>query len=136
VALVRAADSWGATFQASGTSSGRLELPVNAGLRQGRLSGTVRFDPAGDATELTFEIEREDYQLPTAAVGLLLSGIVGALPVLLWPFAPRLARIAPFGAVIAVGVWFLVLAKVRYVGAEVFFDRVVDETSEESAERE
>lgn len=130
-ALARAAETWGAHFEPRGAEAGWLELPVNAGLRQGRLVGAVRADGAGEGTELSFAVEREEFQLPPTLVGLLLCGAVGAVSALFWPFFPGLGKVAPLGALIALAVWFLVIAKARYVGAEVFLDRVADEMDEE-----
>lgn len=137
-AVARAAEAWGADFEPRGADGGRLELPVNAGLRHGRLEGTVRAVAVGEvATELAFAVEREEFKLPRVLVGLLLCGALGAVTALGWPFVPRLGKLAPMGALIALAVWFLVLAKARYVGAEVFFDRVEDEiAAKESPERE
>lgn len=137
-AVGRAAEVWGADFETRGTDGGRLELPVNAGLRHGRLEGTVRAVAVGEAaTELAFAVEREEFKLPRVLVGLLLCGALGAVTALGWPFVPGLGKLAPMGALIALAVWFLVLAKARYVGVEVFFDRVEDEiAAKESPERE
>ncbi|MDX1997647.1 MAG: hypothetical protein SF066_07985 [Thermoanaerobaculia bacterium] len=136
-AVARAAEAWGADFEAQG-AGGRLELPVNAGLRHGRLAGTVRAVALGEAaTELGFTVEREEFKLPRVLVGLLLCGALGAVTALGWPFVPGLGKLAPMGALIALAVWFLVLAKARYVGVEVFFDRVEDEiAAQESPNRE
>lgn len=133
-ALARAAEAWGAHFEPRGADGGQLELPVNAGLRQGRLAGAVRLVALGGAaTELAYTVEREEFKLPAALVGLLLCGALGAVTALCWPFVPGLGKIAPIGALIALAVWFLVLSKVRYVGAEVFLDRVADEVAEEDS---
>jgi hypothetical protein len=136
-AVARAAEDWGADFEPQGTG-GRLDLPVNAGLRFGRLAGTVRAVAVGEtATEFTFVVEREEFKLPGVLVGLLLCGALGAVTALGWPFVPGLGKLAPMGALIALAVWFLVLAKARYVGVEAFLDRVEDEiAAKESPERE
>lgn len=137
-AVARAAEAWGADFEPQGAGGGRLGLPVNAGLRHGRLEGTVRAVAAGEAaTELAFAVEREEYKLPRVLVGLLLCGALGAVTALGWPFVSGLGKLAPMGALIALAVWFLVLAKARYIGVEVFFDRVEDEIAAEvSPDRE
>ena len=38
----------------------------------------------------------------------------------LWPFFPRLLQLAPFGAVIALGGWFLVISRLRTSGPDEF----------------
>jgi hypothetical protein len=50
--------------------------------------------------------------------------VAGGLLTVLWPFFPRLLEIAPFGAVIALGGWFLVISRLRTSGPDEFLEAV------------
>jgi hypothetical protein len=46
--------------------------------------------------------------------------IAGAVLTMLWPFFPQLLPLAPFGAILALGGWFLVLSRLRNSGPDEF----------------
>lgn len=124
VAVERAAEDWGAAWHA-GVGGGGLELPVSAGLRHGRVAG--RIDVAsgrGGETEVSFHPERSDYWVWTPAVVVLLLAVAGAATTVLWPFYPALLPVAPFGALLALGAWFLVVTRLQNRGAEEFLELV------------
>src|SRR4051812_6424028 len=108
-ALRRTAEDWGAELQEDG-ASGQLHLPVLAGLRRGLLSGPVDVQPAAGGSRLTFRPETAVYYVQTQAVMVLLFAVAGGVLTILWPFFPRLLAVAPFGAVVALGGWFLVIS--------------------------
>lgn len=120
----RAAEDWGAGWEA-GVAGGRLELPVAAGLRHGRVHG--RIDVAsgrGGETEVAFHPERSEYWVWTPAVVVLLVAVAGAATTVLWPFYPQLLPVAPFGALLALGAWFLVVTRLQNRGVEEFLELV------------
>ena len=43
---------------------------------------------------------------------------------MLWPFYPQLIAVAPFGALLALGGWFLVVSRLRTSGPDEFLDAV------------
>jgi hypothetical protein len=55
---------------------------------------------------------------------ILLLASAGGLLCLIWPFFPRLLQIAPFGAILALGGWFLVIARLRTSGPDEFLAAV------------
>lgn len=123
-AVGRAAEEWGAGWE-KGLSGGRLELPVSAGLRHGRLSGPVAVSRAGSGeAEVAFHPERAEYHLWSQAVGILVIAAGGAALTVLWPFYPVLMPAAPFGALLALSAWFLVLSRLQNRGAEEFLELV------------
>ncbi|HEX9943972.1 MAG TPA: hypothetical protein VGG03_18320 [Thermoanaerobaculia bacterium] len=122
-AVRRAAEDWGAEFQSQG-SGGQLHLPVVAGIRRGLVSGDVEVRPAAGGSRVVFRPEESIYYVQTPAVVILLLAIFGAGLTLLWPFFPRLISIAPFGAVLALGGWFLVISRLRTSGPEEFLEAV------------
>jgi hypothetical protein len=111
-ALRRTAEEWGAELQENG-GGGQLHLPVLAGLRRGLLSGPVDIRPAAEGSRLTFRPETAVYYVQTQAVMVLLFAVAGGLLTALWPFFPQLLAVAPFGAVVALGGWFLVVSRLR-----------------------
>jgi hypothetical protein len=72
------------------------------------------------------------------AVMILILSALGAVLTVLWPFYPQLITVAPFGALIALGGWFLVVSRLRTSGPDEFLAAVaatpepVSEISESS----
>ena len=133
-ALGAAAEEWGADFApaVAGGSDGELRLPVVAGLRRGLLSGPVAVTPAGRGSRLVFRPMAQDYYLETSAVALLSMAAAGALLTVAWPLFPQLLPVAPLGAVLAVGGWFLVLSRLRGQGPEEFLASVAGHAGAET----
>ena len=131
-ALGAAAEEWGADFAphssaaagGPGSGGGELRLPVVAGLRRGLLSGPVAVAPAGGGSRLVFTPVTQDYYLETSAVALLSIAAAGALLTVAWPLFPQLLPVAPLGAVLAVGGWFVVLPRLRGHGPQEFLASV------------
>jgi len=118
-AVSRTAEDWGAEFQRDG-SGGRLNLPVVAGIRRGLVTGAVEIRPAAEGSRVVFRPETSIYYVQTAAVMILLVAVAGALLTLAWPFFPELLPVAPFGALLALGGWFLVVSRLRTSGPDEF----------------
>jgi hypothetical protein len=133
-ALGTAAEEWGADFApaVAGGSDGELRLPVVAGLRRGLLSGPVAVTPAGRGSRLVFRPVAQDYYLETSAIALLSVAAAGALLTVAWPLFPQLLPVAPLGAVLAVGGWFLVLPRLRGHGPEEFLASVAGHAGAET----
>jgi hypothetical protein len=134
-AAKRAASEWGAEL-APGEGGGRLRLPVIAGLRRGWMEGELAADPrsGGDGgTRLSFRVERQEHHLQLPAVAFLVLGAAGGILLLLWPFFPRLLRLAPLGAVLALAAWFLVLSRLQTSGPQEFLEMVAVVAGEEDA---
>jgi hypothetical protein len=132
-ALRRAADDWGAELRREGVEQW-LHLPVVHGLRRGRVSGPVRVDNLPEGARVVFSPAESDLYTQTSSVLVLLMAIAGALLTLLWPFFPRLLPISPFGAILALGGWFLVLSRLRTSGPDEFLVMVAAEAARESPE--
>ncbi len=122
--LAQAAEMWGADFERRGLG-GRLQLPVTAGLRRGLISGTVEVEPLGDGgSRVVLQPEERVDHLHAPAVVILLLSVTGALLTVLWPFYPKLLPVAPFGAILALGGWFLVVSRLRSSGPDEFLELV------------
>jgi hypothetical protein len=122
-ALRRAADDWGAELRKEEEGL-RLYLPVIHGLRRGLIAGPVEVEPAGDGSRIVFRPEESELSLQAASVIVLLLAVAGAALAMIWPFFPNLLPLAPFGAILALGGWFLVLSRLRTSGAEEFLGTV------------
>lgn len=122
-ALRRAAEDWGAEVRRE-DSELRLYLPVIHGLRRGLVSGPVRVESTAEGARVVFRPEESDLYVQTASVMVLLIAVVGAVLTVLWPFFPRLLPIAPFGAILALGGWFLVVSRLRTSGPAEFLHMV------------
>lgn len=125
-AVGRAAEDWGAELQ-----DGRLHLPVVAGIRRGLITGTVEVGPAKGGSRVVFRPETSSYYVQTQAVMILLLAVAGGLLTLVWPFFPKLIAVAPFGAVLALGGWFLVVSRLRTSGPDEFLDAVAVNAEEQ-----
>jgi hypothetical protein len=122
-ALRRTAEDWGAELQENG-GGGQLHLPVLAGMRRGLVSGPVEIRPAEEGSRLTFRPETSIYYVQTQAVVILILSVAGGLLTVFWPFFPRLLSVAPFGALVALGGWFLVVSRLRTSGPDDFLKAV------------
>lgn len=145
-AVRRAADAWGAEWEPASlrtVGTGRLHLPVTAGIRHGMLDGELTVEPSPDGTgndrsRVTFRSERSVYFVNTTALVILLISALGGLMVMAWPFFPdheEMMQIAPLGAVLALGGWFLVVSRLENRGCAEFLDLVALE-AEGDTERE
>ena len=122
-ALGEAAGIWNAELDRDSTE-GRIRLPVIAGLRRGILTARVTVEADGDGSRLVFREEGREDALQVQAVIVLLMAVAGAALTVIWPFYPNLLPLAPFGALLALGGWFLVIARLRTSGPEEFLEAV------------
>jgi hypothetical protein len=122
-AVGRAAAAWGAEWAPDG-GGGSLRLPVIAGLRRGLVSGRLEAQPAGEGSAVAFTPESADHFLHAASVAILLFAVAGALLTVLWPFVPSFMPVAPFGAILALGGWFLVVSRLHTSGPDEFLKAV------------
>jgi hypothetical protein len=120
-ALRQTVEDWGAQLSDEGS---RLHLPVVAGIRRGLLSGPVEVQPAEGGSRLVFRPEQSVYYVQTPSVMILLLSVAGAILTVLWPFYPQLMPVAPFGAIMALGGWFLVVSRLRTSGPDEFLTAV------------
>jgi hypothetical protein len=131
-AVARAAEMWGAEFERDG-AGGRLNLPVVAGLRRGFVAGPIRVEPAGEGARVVFRPDDHDYYVHAPAVVILLISVAGALLTVLWPFYSKLVTVAPFGILLALGGWFLVLSRLRSSGPDDFLEMTAGLLGEDEA---
>lgn len=122
-AVLRAAEGWGAEVE-QGAEGWTLHLPVVAGLRRGFVSGHLEILSVGDCSRLRFLLAETHFSLHLSSVVVLLISAAGGVLSMLWPFRPSLLPVAPFGVVLALGGWFLVLNRLRNAGPEEFFKAV------------
>ena len=126
--VAMAADDWGGLWQAEGPGGGRLGLPVEAGLRRGWVAGQLTAEPISGGTRLTYCVDASDYQVrKPAALMLLLAGLAAAVT-LLAPLIPSLLGLVPFGMLLCIAAWFLVIARLRNSGPEEFFEDLARES--------
>lgn len=133
-AVVRAAEMWGAELERRG-NGGRLHLPIVAGLRRGLVAGPLTVEPTAAGSRIVFRPEDQDHSLHTPSLAILLISVVGALLTVLWPFYPRLLPLAPFGVLLALGGWFLVLTRLRTSGPDEFLEMAAGLLGEDEAAR-
>ena len=125
-AVAAAAKDWGAEW-APEPDGGQLYLPVVAGLRRGLLSGRLTASPSAQGgTRLVLRGETAHWQVHRSAAAVLMLGLLGAVPVLLWPLSPDFLALAPVGLVLLFLAWFMVVSRLRSAGAAEFLEGVRD----------
>lgn len=111
LALVeRAAEEWGAEHQLEGGRA-RVFLPARAGLRQGIIEAEISAESTENGACLSLREIRSRWRVQISAVVVLLVSAAGGIVAALWPFFPNLIPLAPFGAVLALSGWFLVISR-------------------------
>ena len=125
-AVTRAADAWGADFEPQGMG-GKLHLPFIAGLRRGFVSGPLSVEAIPEGSRVVFRAEESTQYVHTPSVAVLLLSCLGGVLTVLWPFYPQLLAVAPFGAILALGGWFLVISRLRTSGPDEFLAAVAAE---------
>ena len=97
------------------------------GLRRGLFSGwlTASPSPAG-GTVLTLRGETAHWRVHRSAAAVLILGLLGAVPVLLWPLSPDFLALAPVGLVLLFLAWFMVVSRLRTAGGAEFLEAVRD----------
>lgn len=118
-ALHRAVEDWGAELRQEQGASW-LHLPVVEGLKRGLVSGPVRVEATDEGARVVFRPAESRLYVQMPSVFILLVAILGALATVLWPFFPKLLPVSPFGALLALGGWFLVLSRLRTSGPDEF----------------
>jgi hypothetical protein len=118
-----AAELWDADWHRHGTG-GRLELPVQAGLRRGTVTAKLSTEAEGDTTALVVHVESSHYRLQRAAVSILAIGGMGGLALTLWPLYPRLLALAPAALILVVVAWLVIASRLQNSGIEEFLDLV------------
>lgn len=114
-AVAEAVEAWGGLWQGA-LDGGRVELPVIAGIRRGRLAGHVAVESHGAGSRVVFTVEASEWSLQRPALAILLVGGAGGLVGMLWPFFPALTQLAPLAAFFAFVAWFLVVGRLRTSG--------------------
>lgn len=144
-AVAEVARAWGAQWDpdgedgkaaaaTGGARGGRLVMPRVAGVHRGVLSGRLELAPQGvNASRAVYQVEEAQDHVHVAAVVILVISALGALLTVIWPIWPALLPIAPFGAILALGGWFLVVSRLQNSGPEEFLRQVEDELSDEDA---
>lgn len=128
-AVARAAEAWGAELERRDQETvGQLHLPFIAGLRRGLLSGPLSVEPIPEGSRVVFRAEESAHYIHSPSVLVLLIAAAGAVLTVIWPFYPTLIPVAPFGAIFALGGWFLVVSRLRSSGPEEFLATVAAET--------
>ncbi|HEX2254394.1 MAG TPA: hypothetical protein VHQ65_14085, partial [Thermoanaerobaculia bacterium] len=110
-------------------SAGTLALPFTAGLRRGWLRGRVDVTAgaAAGASRVTLTVEERHAEVQWGAVVILLVAAGGGLLAAAWPFVPELLPAAPFGVLLAIGGWLLVVSRLHSAGVHEFLDLVRQE---------
>jgi hypothetical protein len=115
--MVELADRWGGSFDAR---KGRLELPVTAGLRYGRVVAEVEALARRDGAKLRVKVVESHYQVDRGSTFALAVAAVAAIASLVLPFFPHFWPLLPPALIIAVAGWLFIVARLRTSGVEDF----------------
>ncbi len=122
-ACATAVEDWGGEWRAC-ANGGELQLPVHAGLRRGIATARATAARSGAGSELSIAVNETNWWLDRSAVVLLVTAALAASALVLWPFFPAVAKLAPLGLVLGAGVWLVVLARLRHAGPAEFLAQV------------
>lgn len=116
----------------------RLELPSQHGLRRGIAVATYAVERLGaDGCRITITPAIGPLPLHWPSLLALLSGALGGLSIVLWPFFPRLASAMPLAFLVTFGAWFIVSSRIGYVGFHELADALEgpDDVPEQASEK-
>ena len=99
---------WGGSWD---EASGALELPLLAGVRRGVARGTLTIEEHERGCRAVLSVHEETFSLRGDAVVVLCVSAAGALSTVVWPVVPALLPFVPFGVVLALAGWFLVISR-------------------------
>lgn len=119
--LERTAESWDAAWQPRGVRSGRLGLPVIAGVRRGWVAGEVEVEAIPDGSRLEYRIDASEYRVDKVTAVILSIAAVGAIITVVGPLFPGLVRLMPAGVMVALAAWLFIVGRLRNSGPEEFF---------------
>lgn len=140
--LADVAEAWGAMWEEDGVggpgvpTGGSLAMPVLAGIRRGFARGRVDLHPEGAGsrearTRVVYAVEELHLHVHPPALVILLLSAMGGLLTVVWPFFPELLPVAPFGALLALGGWFLVVSRLQNSGPQELLELVAEEVEGE-----
>lgn len=111
-------------------NGGELRLPLHAGLRRGIANARATVARSGGGSELSIEVDETNWWLDRSAVVLLVTAAIAAVGLVLWPFFPALAKLAPLGLILGASVWLVILARLRHAGPVEFLAHVEEALKE------
>lgn len=117
------AERWGGTFDAK---RGRLELPVMAGLRYGRIAAEVEALARHDGAKVRLRVVESQYELDRGSTFALAIAAVAAVASLALPFFPHYWPLLPPALMIAVAGWLFIVARLKTSGPEDFLAELRD----------
>jgi hypothetical protein len=125
-------DLYGGELTASGANERRFTLPLRRGLAAaGGVECTVSWAPSEVGEALVTLVCNRDVDAPKAQrVFLLVAGVVGSLPFMIWPFflhSKELGTLAWIGGVVAFAVYLMTLRKTSGGIAHDFLRRLARE---------
>lgn len=130
VALKRVAEHserWGGAWDAHDAHSGKLGLPVIAGIRRGWVEGDVQVESCAAGSKVRFEQDHSAYTVDRGSLMILVAAAIGCLFSLLAIFFPKLLPLMPVGILLAMGAYLVVIARLRNSGPEEFFESLAEE---------
>lgn len=122
------AERWGGSFDAR---KGRLELPVLAGLRYGRVVAEVEALAQRGGSKVRLRVAESRYELDRGSTFALALAAVAAVASLALPFFPRYWPLLPPALMLAVAGWLFIVARLRTSGLEDFLGELRDLAGEE-----
>lgn len=121
--MVELAERWGGSFD---PKKGRLELPVTAGLRHGRVVAEVEALARHDGAKLRLKVIESRYRVDRGSTFALAIAAVAAIASLVLPFFPHFWPLLPPALMIAVAGWLFIVARLRTSGVEDFLAELRD----------
>jgi hypothetical protein len=127
-AVLQAIEDWGGSAEGDGNALD-IALPVVAGLRRGRLRGTLALSSDGSASDAVLTVTETKLEINAPASVVLALAALGGVASVSWPWFPRLLPAVPLGLVLAVGGWLLIASRLRSSGPGEFLAAVALEAA-------
>lgn len=125
------AEAWGGSFD---VKTGRLELPVSAGLRHGLVVAEVEALAQRDGSKVRLKQVASQYRLDRGSTFALAVAAMAALAALVLPFFPRFWPLLPPALVLTLAAWLFIVARLRTSSVEDFLGELNKAAAEPEVE--
>jgi hypothetical protein len=98
------------------------------------IEGRITIERHDGASRATLDVNGSQWTVNRTAVGILLSGALGGVVLILLPFFPQLLQLMPIAVMLSLAAWFLVVSRLRSSGLEEFLADLAGHLEPEATE--
>ncbi len=97
-------------------------MPATPGRRRRPIQGRITVERRDGGSRALLIVSDSQWVVNRTGVGILLSGALGGLVLILLPFFPDLLQLMPIAVMLSLAAWFLVVSRLRSSGPEEFLE--------------